>query len=456
VNTRTGNAWTSDTDLSVDTPGPALAWSRTYSSQEAGDGTAGLGEGWQDGYATRLITPITGVVTLVTPEGNRLRFLDLGGGQYRPFPGVYDTLVRAGTVYTDTRQSQDQITFDAATGRATAITDPQGRQLLLQYNGQGRLARITDATNAGRSLTVAYNGAAIASVSDPAGRAVGYAYDGRGNLTGVTDVMGHTTTYAYGTPGNHLLTGVTNALGQTVEQTTYDTSASPPRVSNQTLQDGTRVALSYAAGATTVTTTGLDGQQDTEQVQYDPTRNVMTGVVRDGVSTQQEQVDANFSPTTSTDGNGATTATTFNRAGLPLAVTDPLSGTTSVGYDARENPVTVTDQLGRQSLAVYDASNNLTRQTTGITTGSSGLTTAYTYTVSKWAEPADRPTDARWRGDALYVQRVRPAGRPDRRVRRERRAGDRLWLRRGRARGDHDRRRRDRRATSRRHALQRR
>jgi len=380
VNTRTGNEWTSDTDLSVDTPGPALAWSRTYSSQEAGDATAGLGYGWQDGYATRLITG--GVTTVVSPEGNRLRFLDLGNGQYRPFPGVYDTLVRAGAVYTDTRQSRDQITFDAATGRATAITDPQGRQLLLQYNGQGQLAQITDAANAGRYLKVAYNGAAIASVSDAAGRGVGYAYDGSGNLTGVTDVMGHTTTYAYGTPANHLLTGVTNALGQTVEQTTYDTAASPPRVSNQTLQDGTRVALSYAAGATTVTTTGPDGRQDTEQVQYDPNRNVMTGVVRDGVSTQQEQVDANFSPTTSTDGNGNTTATTFNRAGLPLTVTDPLSGTTSVGYDARANPVTVTDQLGRQSLAVYDASNNLTRQTTGITAGSPGLTTTYTYTVS--------------------------------------------------------------------------
>ena len=382
VNTRTGNEWMSNTDLSVDTPGPALTWSRTYSSQEAGDGTAGLGYGWQDGYAARLTTPITDVVTLVTPEGNRLRFLDLSNGGFRPFPGVYDTLVRAGAVYTDTRQSRDQITFDAATGRATAITDPQGRQLLLRYNGQGQLAQITDAVNAGRSLTLAYNGAAIARVSDAAGRSVGYSYDSSGNLTGVTDVMGHTTTYAYGTPSAHLLTGVTNALGQTVEQTTYDTSASPPRVSNQTLQDGTQVALSYAASATTVTTTGPDGRQDTEQVLYDANRNVMTGVVRDGVSTQQEQVDANFSPTTSADGNGNTTATTFNRAGLPLAVTDPLSGTTSVGYDARENPVTVTDQLGRQSLSVYDASNNLVRQTSGVTAGSPGLTTAYTYTVS--------------------------------------------------------------------------
>jgi len=380
INTRTGNAWTSGTDLSVPAPGPALVWSRTYSSQEGGDGSAGLGYGWQDGYATRLITG--GVTTVVSPEGNRLRFIDEGNGQFRPFPGVYDTLVRAGNVYTDTRQSQDAVTFDAATGRATTITDPQGRQLLLQYNGQGQLARITDASNAGRYLTLSYNGATIAGVSDAAGRGVGYAYDGSGNLTGVTDVMGHTTTYAYATPANHLLTGVANALGQAVEQTSYDTSVSPPRVSGQTLQDGTTLALSYAAGSTTVTTTGPDGTQDTEQILYDPQRNVMTGVVRDGVTTQQEAVDANFGPTASADANGNTTTTIFNRAGLPLSVTDPLSGTTSVGYDARENPITVTDQLGRQSLSVYDANNNLVRQTSGITTGSPGLTTAYTYTVS--------------------------------------------------------------------------
>jgi len=108
----------------------------------------------------------------------------------------------------------------------------------------------------------------------------------------------------------------------------------------------------------------------------------MTGVVRDGTLTQQEGVDANFGPTASADANGNATTTIFNRAGLPLSVTDPLSGTTSVGYDARENPVTVTDQLGRQSLSVYDAHNNLVRQTTGVTTGSPGLTTAYTYTVA--------------------------------------------------------------------------
>jgi len=270
VNTRTGNEWTSETDLSVPSPGPALVWSRTYSSQKGGDGSAGLGYGWQDGYATRLITG--GVTTVVSPEGNRLRFIDEGNGQFRPFPGVYDTLVRAGNVYTDTRQSQDAVTFDAATGRATAITDPQGRQLLLQYNGQGQLTQVADASNAGRSLAITYNGATIAGVSDAAGRGVGYSYDGSGNLTGVTDVMQHTTTYSYQTPGNHLLTGVTNALGQAVEQTTYDTSVSPPRVSGQTLQDGTTLALSYAAGSTTVTTTGPDGTRDVEQILYDPQR----------------------------------------------------------------------------------------------------------------------------------------------------------------------------------------
>src|SRR5438552_15287832 len=64
VNTRTGNYWTSTTDLRVLTPGPAISWSRVYASQAIADTTGALSPGWQYPYAAHIITP--------TPEPGRV------------------------------------------------------------------------------------------------------------------------------------------------------------------------------------------------------------------------------------------------------------------------------------------------------------------------------------------------------------------------------------------------
>jgi hypothetical protein len=50
VNTRTGNYWTSITDLAVQSPGPAIVWTRTYASQAITDTTGVLSFGWQHPY----------------------------------------------------------------------------------------------------------------------------------------------------------------------------------------------------------------------------------------------------------------------------------------------------------------------------------------------------------------------------------------------------------------------
>ena len=71
VNTRSGAYWTRVTDLAVPTPGPALAWSRTYLSQALTDTSGLLGQRWQHPYATHIITPTpeAGRVLIFSPEG---------------------------------------------------------------------------------------------------------------------------------------------------------------------------------------------------------------------------------------------------------------------------------------------------------------------------------------------------------------------------------------------------
>ncbi|MCG8348429.1 MAG: DUF6531 domain-containing protein, partial [Chloroflexales bacterium] len=144
VNTRSGNLWTSATDLTVASPGPPLSWTRSYASQATDDPSGPLGAGWQHPFATRVITATMpsgepDTVIVVSPKGNRLRFADQGDGQFAAAPGVYDQLAQRGGDYTLTMRDQTQHVFAAATGRLTTIHDPQGRTLELSYDGDGRL-----------------------------------------------------------------------------------------------------------------------------------------------------------------------------------------------------------------------------------------------------------------------------------------------------------------------------
>ena len=145
INTRTGNLWTAATDLTVVSPGPALVWERTYQSQRSGDPPESLGAGWQHPYATHLLTDTMvggepGMIIIVSPMGNRLRFADQDG-QFEPAAGVYHTLEQDSAGYTLTRRDQTQHVFAAATGRLTTIRDPRGRALDLSYDSSGRRRR---------------------------------------------------------------------------------------------------------------------------------------------------------------------------------------------------------------------------------------------------------------------------------------------------------------------------
>jgi YD repeat-containing protein len=263
-NTRTGNVWTQGTDLDLPGAGPALSWQRTYNSQATGDADqpGALGWGWMDSFATHVITATMsggelGLAIIVSPTGDRSRFQDLGGGQYRSFPGVNATL--AGNddgTFTETFPDQRATIFNAQ-GQATAMSDGHGGQLNLTY-GSGHLTEIVDAGNAARYLAIDYaaDGVHIADVRDPAGREVQYSYDGNGDLHQVTDVMGRTITYTYNT---HLLTEIDNNLGQAELRNSYDTYGPTGKVVAQTLQDGRQLAISYGQDATTITTTGSDG-----------------------------------------------------------------------------------------------------------------------------------------------------------------------------------------------------
>lgn len=425
VNTRTGNFWTEVTDLTVQTPGPALVWNRAYNSQSVDEITGPLGYGWQHTFGARLITPTmpggeAGRIIILSPKGNRLRYLDLGQNQYQAFPGVYSTLTRAGNVYTQTLRDQTRLMFDATTGELTAMQDAQGRQLTLGYSTTTprRLLTITDATNSTRALTLTYHAdGRIATVSDGT-RTVTYTYKTTGDLETVADVMGRTTTYGYGELGDHRLRKITNALGEVVEQITY----TGDRVTAQILHDGRQIQFQYptdpnAAGVTTMTTTA-SGHQEVQEIAYDGDGTMLSREVND-TTVLTSNFDNNFAPNTVIDGNGNTSRAEYGSLGQPLRMTDAMGNTTEIEYNAQGYPTTIIDAMGHETTLTYDAANNLVRRTTGITPEFPlGFTTVYTYNVhypgKNWLEEQLSHEGIVTRYDYDATGQTAPPGQPTR------------------------------------------
>ncbi|HEU4327339.1 MAG TPA: RHS repeat-associated core domain-containing protein [Roseiflexaceae bacterium] len=379
VNYRTGNFWTSATDLSVLTPGPALAWTRRYASQAYTDTTA-LGPGWQHPYATRLLTDTIGGLPFqmiwLTPQANRLSFLALHDGTFAPRPGVQATLVRSGSSFIITERDQRQYHFDL-NGRLLRTVDPQGRAVQLVYAGSpARLARVEDAADPTRAFSLTYTGDRITQVSDGV-RTVQYTYNA-GNLIGVQDVLGRITNYFY---QGHLLTQITNPLGQTVEQISYRDTTTVPRVAWQRLQDGRQLQFGYLPATTIVTTTGLDGHRDVARFDY-RRGNTLRRVTQNAQTVLAAGFDSGFNPTVVSDGAGNLTEQRATAQGLPLRTTTGAGATTHFTYDGRNNLTALVNAAGVTTTLVYDSQNRLVQETTGLSPDTPlGATTRYTYTA---------------------------------------------------------------------------
>ena len=401
VNTRTGGFWFTTQDLAVQTPGPSLAWSRTYASQTIGTWTTGFPSGWRHTYATRLLLPgISGETNhaiIVSPDGNKLRFEDLGSYRYTPVAGVYASLVHGTGIFTYTLRDQTRYVFDDNQGYLQAVVDPQGRQVTVGYDANSRISTITDASDTSRKLTLTYGTTGYLSTVSDGVRQVQYGYDVNNHLSSATDVMSRATTYTY-YPASSLVYEVWNPLSQLVERVVYDT-ATPPRVTQQTLQDSSQRAFQYLAASTVITTTGVDGRRDVEEVLYGA-NNAMTGVRRNGQAILGSDFDATISPGSLRDGNNNAIATVFNDNGQPLVATDALQQQARQSYDSHSNLIATTDPLGVMSRFRYDSSNNVISTTVGITSTSLvRATTLYTYTYN-----------VRYPGDSLLQEIRNPDG----------------------------------------------
>jgi YD repeat-containing protein len=227
----------------------------------------------------------------------------------------FETYNTAGLLHTITDETGQGVTLSYSTSATSAsvaplsglllsVTDPQGRQLNFNYNGSGLLAQVTL----------------------PDGGTLAYTYDSSDDLLAVKYPDGQTRQYVYNesslTGGANLpgvMTGIVDEAGVRYESTSYNSTG-----------QGLESSFAGGVGATQFTY----NSNGSATVQYPLGMSVTLSVVDtpngfgeiSGVSqpcgSQCNQpwktlaYDANDYPSSSTDFNGNTTATTYSSTGL--------------------------------------------------------------------------------------------------------------------------------------------
>jgi len=350
VNTATGDYWESFDDLSIDSRGPGLHMTRTYSSLAAKSGEPTLlGPGWAFPYDMRLWVNPWGETVVTNANGSRTAFNASATGYSAP-PRVLAKLLQNGDgTYTYTVRDRTIYTFSPA-GRLTSIADLNGNKTTLSYNASDQLQTASD--GAGRSFTFSYNPAGqLIGVSDSGGRSVSYGYDGAGRLAEVTDVRGGHSYFGYDAAG--LLKTYKDPRGNVVVTNTYDSDG---RVTSQKDALEHETTFSYTAIAEGVITDLTDPRGYVTEYEY----------VKGALAKQTEAAGTEEAATWTYEHDPYTMGVT--------SVTDPNGHTSHAGYDSRGNQTSTEDAAGNKTKSKHDALGDLLEFT-----DANGVTTTYTY-----------------------------------------------------------------------------
>lgn len=187
-----------------------------------------LGFNWNLNWVSYLtVDPLTDIATLRPPGG--------GAEVYAPSGGVYTPNrislallvdVGGGTYERRMKDGSKQV-YDVADSSSpprifmTKVVDPQGNEVLLQYDSDFRLTTITDTI--GQISTISYVSNSfgnsgfykVASITDPFSRSCSFSYDSTNtNLLSITDVMGLTSSFQYDA-GSSFISQLTTPYGTT-------------------------------------------------------------------------------------------------------------------------------------------------------------------------------------------------------------------------------------------------
>ncbi|HMV54817.1 MAG TPA: RHS repeat-associated core domain-containing protein [Rhodocyclaceae bacterium] len=386
---------TDDTDFVLPGPMP-IEWKRFYSSNDTRVGSP-FGRGWGLPYTVELHVeqrPDGGdALTYVDHQGRKIDMpmVEPGHALFNTAEGI--TIGRTpGGYFELTTLDHLHYQFDrppAVPGthvlKLQRLADRNGNWLRLRYDGDHRLATLTDSL--GRILRLRYAGArgnlAAVDLEAPApdetpGRLVSYQYDANGQLAAVIDRMGETSrwfAYADGVMVKHAYPGGLECHYAWEAPGAGSGPDGDRRVVRHWTSDGETWDIRYeigVVGGATVATDAL-GRSDrwTWDGRYNLTgytnalgqcwklawngRRELTGVTRPDGSQFSFAYDANGLQTLRTDPLGRSTRTQWDeRWHEPRKITEPDGGVWQYEYDDKGNLTVETAPDATQTVTAWD------------------------------------------------------------------------------------------------------
>ena len=283
-------------------------------------------------------------------------------------------------------------------GNVTRITDPIGRDVFMDYAGNGidvlALRRKTSATGYTTLARYTYNTKhQPLTYTDAAGKVTTYEYNQQGQLTLVTDPLGQRTSLTYGADG--FLESVLNPLGRTDVTLTYDVAGNLASTT-----DSQQRQVNYAYDGLNRRTKAIYPDGTSEIWTYDKL-DVVTYTNRVGVSTQYtynanrelvtitQTLDGSTSRTSSytyfpdgqvktfTDGNGNVTTWDRDVQGRVIAKRYADAKGYTLSYDALGRLLKRVDALNQTTTWGYARDDRLAAITV---TGAAQATPATSFT----------------------------------------------------------------------------
>ncbi|MCW5553064.1 MAG: Ig-like domain-containing protein [Verrucomicrobiae bacterium] len=465
-------------DSSAPSPGFPLVFRRVFAQPILSRYRLGpLGRGWAHNWdvSIQILTNQPAVV-VHGPGGSSRSFLRQNDGSYAASasrdPGRL-TLSGAGfrlieadrTIWQFDANSRlnyvedpngNRITCGYTGAQLTSLTHTSGKQLLLQYNGSGRLAQLTDSAN--RITTYEYDGSGehLIRVTAPGNRATTYAYHTTGvpqrlhALTNVTHPDLTQDSFAYDAQGRLIQTSQ-NCCGGAQQVTYAYDSAGTVTVTDAT---GRATQLLYGLGGQLAQVRDGEGRivnftyDDLAQLTqllgpggeryrygYDGFGN-LSGIEDPLRQNNNFTYEPNFNRLAQVrDARGNDLKYAYDNRGNLTAITYADATAERFAYDARGNVITSTNRRGGVITYAYNPAGQLTSKDYAVTPGITDFTYAYdsagnltnaTYwnpqlatqeTLNLQYDPfTDRLTRIEYPGGRFFTFDYDPAGRRARRA----------------------------------------
>jgi RHS repeat-associated protein len=238
-------------------------------------------------------------------------------------------------------------TFTYDDRRRLSSSEPPRTQFA--YDEMGNVTRVDGALSA--NMTYDATTGRLTAITDPAGGVTRVTYDSRGNISAITDALGGTTRFGYDTVGQ--LISSTDPLAA-VERYEYDAAGNLTRVTDPI---GSQLTLTYDAAGNNTEIADAEGR--VTRYAYD-SLDRLTAITDPLGGVSRYEVDAGDRLTRFTDPGGHVTSFAYDLMGRPVAETDPLGRVTRYAYDAAGNLTSYTPAAGGAVQYSYDARSQLT------------------------------------------------------------------------------------------------